>query len=250
METFNSIVHDELKSRCLETRRLPVPPVGSTESWLSSTDDGSQTGRVNQQEAPGNLSQPKPHSFPILGSLRGSSSISTLIPKKTNAISIVQSPDDWIEIEVTVDSGACETVMPADLCTGISIMQSTTSHGAEYEVANGESIPNLGERRCLLMTLGSKAAKKIVFQVADVHKPLLSISRCADMGYNCHLGKEGGYMEDTITGERIPLMRKDNLYVMKAWIRRDPEAGPRAEAPDPKLFSATQSPDQHFARRG
>ena len=59
MERFNSIVHDELKSRCIKAQLLPVPPVGSTESWLSSTDDGSQTGRVNQQEAPGNLSQRK-----------------------------------------------------------------------------------------------------------------------------------------------------------------------------------------------
>ena len=77
------------------------------------------------------------------------------------------------------------------------------------------------------MTLGSSAAKKIVFQVADVHKPLLSISRCADMGFQCHLGKEGGYMEDTMTGETIPLHRVDNLYVMKAWIKRDPDPIPK-----------------------
>lgn len=93
---------------------------------------------------------------------------------------------------------------------------------AEYEVANGESIPNLGERRCLLMTVGSKAAKKIVFQIADVHKPLLSISRCADMGFMCVLDDGGGFLLDKITGEKIPLQRKDNLYVMKAWVRADP----------------------------
>ncbi len=27
--------------------------------------------------------------------------------------------DEWMEIEVTVDSGACETVMPADICKQI-----------------------------------------------------------------------------------------------------------------------------------
>ena len=129
-----------------------------------------------------------------------------------------------MEIEVTVDSGACETVMPTDLCKQIPLMQSLLSHGAEYEVANGESIPNLGERRCLLMTLGAKDPKKITFQVADVHKPLLSISRCADMGYTCHLGKHGGYLEDTETGEQVPLQRKNDLYVMRAWIRKDPDS--------------------------
>ena len=138
-----------------------------------------------------------------------------------------------MEIEVTVDCGACETVMPADICEGIQILKSLTSHGAEYEVANGESIPNLGERRCLLMTLGARDAKKITFQVADVHKPLLSISRCADMGFNCHLGKDGGYLEDTITGENIPLTRRDNLYVMKAWAKRYPEGTNAAVIPSP-----------------
>ena len=79
------------------------------------------------------------------------------------------------------------------------------------------------------MTLDAVAAKKITFQVADVHKPLLSISRCADMGFQCYLGREGGYMEDTMTGERIPLYRIDNLYVMKAWIKRDPDPIPKSE---------------------
>ena len=30
-------------------------------------------------------------------------------------------------------------------------------------------------------------------------------------------------MEDMVTLERVPLHRVDNLYVMKAWIKRDPE---------------------------
>ena len=151
--------------------------------------------------------------------------ISALIPvRKPSSISVIQPSDDWIEIEVTVDSGACETVMPANIAKHIDIVQSATSHGAEYEVANGQTIPNLGERRCLLMTLGAAAAKKIVFQVADVHKPLLSISRCADMGFYTYLGHDGGYMEDSVTGERIPLQRQDNLYTMRAWIRRDPDS--------------------------
>ena len=150
--------------------------------------------------------------------------MNTFIRKSpSSSISVVTNPDEWIEIEVTVDSGACETVMPASMARHIEISKSLSAHGAEYEVANGQTIPNLGERRCLLMTLGAAVAKKITFQVADVHKPLLSISRCADMGFQCHLGKEGGYMEDTVTLERVPLHRVDNLYVMKAWIKRDPD---------------------------
>ena len=50
-------------------------------------------------------------------------------------------------IDVTVDSGACVTVMPSGLCPGITIIENDLcKNGVEYEVANGESIANLGER--------------------------------------------------------------------------------------------------------
>ena len=58
--------------------------------------------------------------------------------------------------------------------------------------------------------------------VDDVHKPLLSISGCADMGFDCCLGDKGGYLLDKHSGEQILLERRDNLYVMLAWIRQDP----------------------------
>jgi hypothetical protein len=106
-------------------------------------------------------------------------------------ISAIRLPDEWEEIEVTVDSGACVTVMPKGMCMGISVLENSLSReGAEYEVANGQSIPNLGERRCEIMTAGSATAKRITFQVADVHKPLLSITACADMGFDCFLGRK------------------------------------------------------------
>ena len=72
------------------------------------------------------------------------------------------------------------------------------------------------------MTIGSNTAKRIVLQVADVHKPLLSISGCADMGFDCHLDDKGGHPTDKEIGARIPLERRENLYIMRACIRQDP----------------------------
>jgi hypothetical protein len=132
------------------------------------------------------------------------------------------SVDGWVEIEITIDSGACDTVMPTSWCSHISILQSEDSRrGVEYEVANGETIPNLGERHCCLMSEGSNVMKKIVFQTADIHKPLLSISRCADLGYRCTLDRHGGELVDNETGESIPVHRRGNLYIMRAWIKQD-----------------------------
>ena len=128
----------------------------------------------------------------------------------------------WKEIEVTIDSGACDIVMPINMCSEIPLQESERQRKRmEYEVANGETIPNEGERHCLLMTMGAQMPKKIVFQVADVHKALLSITRVADAGYECHLSKAGGYLLDIYTGEKVPITRKGNLYIMKAWVRED-----------------------------
>ena len=121
--------------------------------------------------------------------------------------------------------------MPISLCADIQVKESAQQiSGLEYEVANGECIANEGERRCLVMTQGAKAAKKITFQVADVHKTLLSVTRAADAGYQCHLHATGGHLPDTQSGERIPIIREGNLYTMKAWIKADPNAHFRRQA--------------------
>ena len=87
---------------------------------------------------------------------------------RRSGISAVNKPDEWIALDVTVDSGACVTVMPSGLCLGIPIIENNLSKNIiEYEVANGESIANLGEKRCQVMTIGSMSPKKIIFQIAD-----------------------------------------------------------------------------------
>ena len=63
-----------------------------------------------------------------------------------------------------------------------------------HEVANGASIPNLGERKCFIRTPGNHKERRITFQVADVHKPLLSVTRAADAGFDCLLTDTGGFL--------------------------------------------------------
>ena len=148
------------------------------------------------------------------------STLSILTMRKP-ALSAVDAPE-WQEIEMTVDSGACDTVVPTGMSPHISLLQNEFSKaGYEYEVANGAGLPNRGEKRCIMMTEDSTLGKRIVFQCADVHKALLSVSRCADLGYDCVLGKTGGQLRDTVTGDVIPLHRRGNLYVLKAWIKQD-----------------------------
>ena len=195
-------------------------------SWLASADDGSRVGQNHDQHSPGNPPKPKPTS--AQREHQATRSLMPLFLKATTAqLSAVKAPEEWTELEVCIDSGACESVMPYELCKHIGVVESAQSRdGVEYEVANGQSIPNLGERRCQIMTPGSMVPKLLTFQVADVHKALLSISRCADMGFECHLGQSGGFLLDKTTGEQIPLTRKDNLYMLKTWVRQNPFVRP------------------------
>ena len=131
--------------------------------------------------------------------------------------------DEWIEVELTADSGACDTVIPRKTAEGIPILPSLASlRGLEYEVANGQSIPNLGERRCLVWTENATEVKRMNMQVADVHKGLLSLSRCADLGFEGRFGRIAGALICERTGEVIPLTRKGNLYVLRVWIKAAP----------------------------
>ena len=76
------------------------------------------------------------------------------------------------------------------------------------------------------MTVGSLQLKRITFQVADVHKPLLSIPGCADTGFDWFLGQNGGQLRDRVTGELLPLERHGSLYTVRMWVRQDPNARP------------------------
>jgi hypothetical protein len=141
------------------------------------------------------------------------------------------SEDGWEMLEITVDSGACDTVLPTGMLASIQTMSTAASRAMEeYEVANGGVIINEGEKRCLMWTPGSTTPKGIVFQVTDVHKPLMSVGAMCDAGYECLMSKEGGFMRDAETGEMIPLTRRGNLYVLQAWVRTaegTPFGGPR-----------------------
>ena len=90
----------------------------------------------------------------------------------------------------------------------------------EYEVANAETIPNLGERRLEVSTEGSGTIRRMDYQVAEVHKALLCIAKVTDQNYDVLFSKHGGYIMDLDTGEKIPMRRVGDLYKLKMWVRQ------------------------------
>ena len=76
----------------------------------------------------------------------------------------------WEKLTLTVDSGASDTVVPPKFCSWSTIFH-TDKVGTEYEVANGQVVHNLGERRCIMKVSEKIAELNIAFQVVEVHKP-------------------------------------------------------------------------------
>ena len=150
----------------------------------------------------------------------------------SNALSAV-GQGEWIKIDITFDTGACDSVMPAKgPREGIAILPSEMSRSEEdYEVANSAPLPNLGERHLAIWTEGASQPRHMCMQVANVHKPLLALSRCADLGYESRFGKHADALVDTDSGEVIPLHRVGNLYMMRAWIRAAPHPEPSFGGP-------------------
>ena len=65
-----------------------------------------------------------------------------------NSASAAHGEEEWIQVELCADTGACDTVMPRLLCPTIPIRPSLQSLSMMmYEVADGKEIPNLGERQ-------------------------------------------------------------------------------------------------------
>ena len=60
---------------------------------------------------------------------------------------------EWEKLTLTVDSGASDTVAPPTVCKGAQLHKDGEKYGIEYEIADGSSIENLGERHCLMKTI-------------------------------------------------------------------------------------------------
>ena len=97
------------------------------------------------------------------------------------ALSVVQE-SEWELIVFTVDSGASDTVVPPSVGRGLALVDSDKV-GLEHLVANGGVVMNLGEKHAEVRTSsGAKSSFLTSFQVVDVHKPLLAVSKLVAEG--------------------------------------------------------------------
>jgi len=127
----------------------------------------------------------------------------------------------WQTLQVTVDSGACDHVVPPQAVHPEEIrITEAVRQGVTYTAANGSSIPNLGEVKVVGIT-DEDAHLNLTFQVAGVKKPLGSVRKMCAAGnrvvFEDISAVEGGYVENKNTGARIPIRKEGGTYGVSIW---------------------------------
>ena len=148
------------------------------------------------------------------GEQGGLRALRTVLPAGLNSVR-EDDQEEWEELEVAVDSAATETVI---MSTQLSSVETTEGkpfkQGVQYEVADGNLIPNLGEKNFVGVSEGGYA-REVKAQVADVNKALLSVAKVIQAGNKVVFDGRGSYIEDTHTGEKIPLREENGMFLLK-----------------------------------
>ena len=126
----------------------------------------------------------------------------------------------WERIVLTVDSGASDTVIPPSVARKVPMLMGTKI-GTQYEVANGGVISNLGEKRCVLRTGPGSPEMLMTFQVVEVHKPLLAVSKIVEAGNSVCFEKEDPHIK-LKGGGKIPMRCVNGTYEIELWVKNEP----------------------------
>ena len=86
-----------------------------------------------------------------------------------------------------------------------------------YTSANGGKLYNLGQTH-VPIALDNGARTLATFQVADVSRPLMSVSKICEMGKRVVSGANGGYILNLATGAATQLVKKEGIYVFVMWV--------------------------------
>ena len=122
-----------------------------------------------------------------------------------------------------MDSGASESVAPPSMCPHYDIVPSPGSKlGQKYISASDDVIPNLGEQVLDIMTNDNRIGQ-VKYQMAEVSRPLNSVSEICDAGGQWGqyviFGRHGGAIINLETGRQTPFPREDGIYTLDFWVR-------------------------------
>ena len=141
--------------------------------------------------------------------------------------------EDWRDMEVTVDSGAANSVLNGDDWPTIPREESEGSRNGRVYLGPGkEKIPNRGQKSMKVKTGGSDVTHGMTFQDAAVRKPLAAVSGMNDKGNLVLFDKKGSYIIPDSSPEveiirklvkqvknKIEMERRNNVFLMSCKVK-------------------------------
>jgi len=161
---------------------------------------------------------------------------------------VIPQGQGWEEIKVTVDSGACDHVIPKQTVRPEDIkITDAVRKGVTYFTANGQPLPNEGEVNVSGRTREGHALG-LTMQVAGVKKPLASVRKMCQAGNRVVFeeagGEVGGYVENKATGARIPINKSDGTYSVSVFRPVDRWGGSRPDVASAGWFDAISDDEE------
>ena len=141
------------------------------------------------------------------------------VEMELNGLETKDEKNGWRRLTVVVDSGAGENVMPVGVLDFAPIKPTPRSKaGKGFRGAGGEQIANHGEQRVICKTKEGQT-RRTTWQVADVRRPLMSVSRMAAAGNEIILNGHNPRVINKKTNEVTHLRREGNVYVLDLWVQ-------------------------------
>ena len=126
---------------------------------------------------------------------------------------------------LTVDSGAADHVMPIGWLIMFLVVKSVGSiRGLHYVAADGTRIPNKGQQLIKFMTMDGVWVD-IIFQIAAIHKPLVSVSKLNESGYKVVFDDDRSYIIHKKTRKVINMRKERGVFIIDAFVPKSPEQG-------------------------
>ena len=137
-----------------------------------------------------------------------------------------ESHPGWRMIRTVMDSGATDSVAPPTLAPHVKIAESPGSmRGQCYVSASAGRMPNMGQKVLNVQTNEGKNTT-VVYQVAEVSRPLTSVGATCDRGNWVVYNSQGGFILNCQTGERTSFDRTESgIYELDLWMRDENSSG-------------------------
>ena len=135
--------------------------------------------------------------------------IGSVSVRHTTEVSHVAMDD---HMELTIDSGAGENVMPGYMAPYTPVTESKEA-GVMYTAANGDTMPNRGCKRVKVTTKEGQL-RTMNMQITDVNRALMSVAKICDAGHTVTFTKDGGVIRNNKSGEETKFRRENNVYRM------------------------------------